>query len=174
MDLVPGGARRNLTANRAAALLGQVIATDAPAVTRWQLATELVADVRQLEQRIAAVEARIKIASPRPTPACWSCSGSGRCWPPGSWGRSATFVDSPASTISPRWGQLAKGVVRPDGVVLDPPVLHQYPGFQQAGEGLHGQQPEGQGKEDRMTAWIADVLVPPPLVVGRPCSPASC
>jgi transposase len=60
MDLVPGGARRNLTAKRAAALLDQVAPTSAPAVTRWQLATELVADVRQLEQRIAAVEARIK------------------------------------------------------------------------------------------------------------------
>jgi transposase len=39
-----------------------VTPTGAPAVTRWQLATELVADVRQLEQRIAAVEARIKAA----------------------------------------------------------------------------------------------------------------
>jgi transposase len=60
--LVPGGARRNLTANRAAALLSEVTPTGTPAVTRWQLATELVADVRQLEQRIAAVEARIKTA----------------------------------------------------------------------------------------------------------------
>jgi transposase len=62
MDLVPGGARRNLTAKRAAALLSEVIPTGAPAVIRWQLAGELVADVRQLEQRIAAVEARIKAA----------------------------------------------------------------------------------------------------------------
>jgi transposase len=62
LDLVPGGACRNLTAKRAAALLDQVAPTGAPAVTRWQLATELVADVRQLEQRIAAVEARIKAA----------------------------------------------------------------------------------------------------------------
>jgi len=62
MDLVPGGARRNLTAKRAAALLAAVTPAGAPAVTRWQLATELVADVRQLEQRIAAVEARIKTA----------------------------------------------------------------------------------------------------------------
>jgi transposase len=62
MDLVPGGARRNLTANRAAALLAQVVPTGAPAVTRWQLATELVADIRQLEQRTAAVEVRIKAA----------------------------------------------------------------------------------------------------------------
>ena len=62
LDLVPGGARRNLTAKRAAALLDQVAPTGAPAVTRWQLAGELVADVRHLEQRIAAVEARIKTA----------------------------------------------------------------------------------------------------------------
>jgi transposase len=60
MDLVPGGTRRNLTTKRAAALLAAVTPAGAPAVTRWQLATELVADARQLEQRIAAVEARIK------------------------------------------------------------------------------------------------------------------
>ena len=62
MDLVPGGARPNLTAKRAAALLSEVTPAGAPAVTRWELATELVSDVCQLEQRIAAVEARIKAA----------------------------------------------------------------------------------------------------------------
>jgi transposase len=62
MDLVPGGAHRNLTAKRATALLAGVAPAGAPAVIRWQLATELVADARQLEQRIAAVEARIKTA----------------------------------------------------------------------------------------------------------------
>jgi transposase len=62
MDLVPGGARRNLTANRAAGLLAAVTRAGAPADTRWQLVTYLVADVRQLDQRIAAVEARIKTA----------------------------------------------------------------------------------------------------------------
>ena len=62
MDLVPGGARRNLTTKHAAALLAAVTPAGAPAVTRWQLAAELVADVCQLEQRIAAVEARIKTA----------------------------------------------------------------------------------------------------------------
>jgi transposase len=62
MDLVPGGARRNLTANRTAALLSEVTPAGAPARIRWQLAGELVADTRQLEQRIAAVEARIKAA----------------------------------------------------------------------------------------------------------------
>jgi len=62
MDLVPGGARRNLTSKRAAALLATVTPAGHPAVTRHELATELVADARQLEQRIAAVEARIKAA----------------------------------------------------------------------------------------------------------------
>jgi transposase len=62
MDLVPGGARRNLTAKRAAGLLAAVTPAGAAAVTRWQLATELVDDVRDLEQRIVAVEARIKTA----------------------------------------------------------------------------------------------------------------
>jgi transposase len=62
MDLVPGGARRNLTTKRAAALLAAVTPAGAPAVTRWQLATELVDDISHLEQRIAAVEARIKAA----------------------------------------------------------------------------------------------------------------
>jgi transposase len=62
MDLVPGGTRRNLTTKRAAALLAAVTPTGAPAVTRWELATELVADACQLEQRIAEVEARIKTA----------------------------------------------------------------------------------------------------------------
>jgi transposase len=42
--------------------LAAVTPAGAPALTRWQLTTELVADVRQLEQRIAAVEARIKTA----------------------------------------------------------------------------------------------------------------
>jgi transposase len=60
MDLIPGGARRNLTAKRAAALLATVTPASQPAVTRHQLAAELIADVRQLEQRIAEVETRIK------------------------------------------------------------------------------------------------------------------
>jgi transposase len=62
VDLIPGGARRNLTAKRAAALLAAVSPVGEPAVTRWQLAQELVADVRHLDHRIADLEARIKTA----------------------------------------------------------------------------------------------------------------
>jgi hypothetical protein len=59
MDLVPGGARRNLTAKRAAVLLAAVTPAGAAAVTRYELAADLVADVRGLEQRIATVQVRI-------------------------------------------------------------------------------------------------------------------
>jgi transposase len=60
MALVPGGARRNLTAKRAAVLLAAVTPAGAAAVTRYELAADLVADVRGLEQRIATVQVRIK------------------------------------------------------------------------------------------------------------------
>jgi transposase len=46
----------------AAALLGQVTPTGAAGVTRHQLARELIADVRDLDRRIADVEKRIKAA----------------------------------------------------------------------------------------------------------------
>jgi transposase len=62
VDLVPTGAGRNPTAARAAALLGQVSATGTPAITRWLLAADLIADGRDLDRRIAAVEARINSA----------------------------------------------------------------------------------------------------------------
>jgi transposase len=101
MDLVPGGARRNLTVKRAAALLAGITPAGAAAVTRWQLAGELVADIGQLEQRIIAIEARIKAAVAQANTSLLELFGVGRCWPPSSWVRSATSVGSPASTTSP-------------------------------------------------------------------------
>jgi hypothetical protein len=84
MDLIPGGTRRNLTAKRAAALLAQIAPTGAPVVTRWQLAGELVDDIRQLEQRIAAVEAHQGRGCPvqhQPARAVWRRASAGRHLP---------------------------------------------------------------------------------------------
>jgi transposase len=61
-DLIPGGVGRNLTANRAEALLGQARPSGTAATTRWQLASDLIADVRDLDGRIATVEERITAA----------------------------------------------------------------------------------------------------------------
>jgi transposase len=82
VDLVPAGAGRNLTA----ALLGQVAPAGRPASTRYQIATELVMDVRGLDRRIAAVEAQIKVAVLESRTSLWSRSGSARCWPRNRWG----------------------------------------------------------------------------------------
>jgi transposase len=60
-DLSPAGAGRNLTADRAEQLLGQVRPTGAAAIIRHQLAGDLV-DVRDLDQRIAHVGERITAA----------------------------------------------------------------------------------------------------------------
>src|SRR5215211_3983762 len=62
VDLVPAGAGRNLTANRTAALVGRVRPAGAAAATRWELAGDLIADIRDLDRRIAAVNKRIKAA----------------------------------------------------------------------------------------------------------------
>jgi transposase len=84
LDLVPGGTRGNLTTKRAAGLLAGVTPAGQPAVTRWQLAGELVTDARQLEQRIAVIEARIKTAVAQANTSLLELFGVGRCWRPGS------------------------------------------------------------------------------------------
>jgi transposase len=53
-DLQPGGAERNLTAQRAAALLGRLRPIARVDRERKRIARELLADVRRLDQRITA------------------------------------------------------------------------------------------------------------------------
>jgi transposase len=101
VDLVPGGVRRNLTANRAARLLDRVAPTSAPAVIRHQLAQELIADVRGLDQRIAAVEARIKAAVVECKTSLVELFGVGPVLAATSSARSATCTGSRPSTTSP-------------------------------------------------------------------------
>jgi transposase len=101
MDLVPGGARRNLTAKRAAALLSEVIPTGAPAVTRWQLAGELVTEIHQLEQRIAATEARIKTQVAQANTSLVQRFGVGPVLAATFLGEVGDIGRSPASIISP-------------------------------------------------------------------------
>jgi transposase len=97
LELVCGGTRRNLIAKRAAGLLAAATPTGRPAVIRWQPATELVTEVRQLEQRIAAAEGPIKAAVAQANTSLLALFGVG----PVLAARSATSVGSPASIISP-------------------------------------------------------------------------
>jgi transposase len=60
--LVPGGVQKRLSANGATALLRRVHPANAVETERRQLALELVADIRRLDQAAAAVKARVKAA----------------------------------------------------------------------------------------------------------------
>jgi transposase len=101
VDLVPGGARRNLTANRAAALLAAVAPTGGPAVIRWQLAADLIADIGQLDQRITSVEARIKAAVAQSNTSLVQLFGVGPVLAATFLGEVGDIRRSPASTTSP-------------------------------------------------------------------------
>jgi transposase len=58
-ELIPGGARRNLSAARAAKILDTIQPTDPVEATRKELALEYVADVRAVDQRIKQLERRM-------------------------------------------------------------------------------------------------------------------
>jgi transposase len=59
-DLLPGGAVGRLSAERAARMLRRVRPRSAPGRTRRQLASELIGDVRRLDQRVSELERRIR------------------------------------------------------------------------------------------------------------------
>jgi transposase len=61
-DLHPGGAKRELTATRAAALLRQVRPITAADVERKRIARELLADVRRLDRQIKTASQAIRTA----------------------------------------------------------------------------------------------------------------
>lgn len=60
--LVPGGVQKRLSANAAAAFLRRVHPVTAVEVERKNLALELVADIRRLDQAAKAVKTRAKVA----------------------------------------------------------------------------------------------------------------
>jgi hypothetical protein len=89
-ELIAGGAPRRLSANRAAKLLRGVHAAGPAAVERKRLAVDLLADVRRLDQQIAATRSRITDAVEDSNTNCLSCTASDRSSPPTSWATSAT------------------------------------------------------------------------------------
>jgi transposase len=101
MDLVPGGARRNLTTKRAAALLAAVMPVGQPGITpgSWPASWWPTSVMWTVGSRSSRRVSRLR--SPSPTRPWSSCSGWGRCWRPRSWAGSATFAGFPASTTSP-------------------------------------------------------------------------
>ena len=100
-DLQPGGAERNLTAQRAAALLGRLRPVAGVDRERKRIAPEVLADMRRLDQRITAATKAIGEAVTASGTTLTEVFGSGPCLPPRSWGMPATSPASPAVTTSP-------------------------------------------------------------------------
>ena len=61
-QLVPGGAKRGLSASRAAGLLRAIRPLDAVAVERKRMAVELLGDVRRFDNQLVALRERINTA----------------------------------------------------------------------------------------------------------------
>jgi transposase len=61
-DLLPGGAPKNLSAEKAARVLRGVRPRSAPARTRRRLASDLLRDVRRLDRQLRELECRIQEA----------------------------------------------------------------------------------------------------------------
>jgi transposase len=75
-NLIPAGAQRDLTAERAAELLRGIRPRDAAGKTLPGLAVDLVTEMRQLDRRIAKAAADIQTRSPPPAQLSPNCAAS--------------------------------------------------------------------------------------------------
>ena len=101
LELLPGGAKKDLSAAQAKALLAKVRPRDLVGKTRRRLAAELVADLEQNYARRKAADKELRPCLQRPAPACSTCTASGPPVRRGCWSRSATSPASPTATTSP-------------------------------------------------------------------------
>ncbi len=100
LELIPGGAKRNLSAAQAKKLLATVRPRDAAGKTRRRVAAELIGDLERIHARKKAADKELRELLTRPAPRCWTCTASAPPVPPGCWSRSATSPGSPTATTS--------------------------------------------------------------------------
>ena len=100
-DLHPGGAERNLTAQRAAGLLGRLRPVAGVDRERKRIAREVLAEVRRLDQRITAATKAIGEAVTASGPTLTEVFGLGPVLAAKILGRPATSPASPTVTTSP-------------------------------------------------------------------------
>ena len=100
-DLQPGGAKRELSATQAAAMLRQVRPVTAVDIQPKRIARELLADVRRLDRQVKTASQTIRTAVREHGTTLTEVFGSAPCWPPNCSATPATSPDSPAATTSP-------------------------------------------------------------------------
>jgi len=100
LELVPGGAKKYLSAAQARTILAGVRPRDAAGKTRKRVAAELVVDLERIYRARRPPTRSSRPSSPQPGPPCWTCTASAHPAPRGCWSRSATWPGSPTATTS--------------------------------------------------------------------------
>jgi hypothetical protein len=95
LELIPGGAKRDLSAAQARRLLAGVRPRDVVDKTRKQHAMELVVGLERIYQRKKAANKELIEVIESTGTGCSTCTGSAPPAPPGCWSRSATSPGSP-------------------------------------------------------------------------------
>lgn len=101
LELIPGGAKKSLSAAQAKALLATVRPRDAVGKARRRVAAELIGDLERVYRRSKEADKELKelVASTGTT--LMDCTASDRPAPPGCWSRSATSPGSRTGPTSP-------------------------------------------------------------------------
>ena len=107
LELIPGGAKKDLSAAQAKALLATVRPRDAAGKTRRRVAAELIADLERIYRAARTADKELSSWSPRPAPPSWTCTASARRARPGCWSRSATSPASPTKAHFASWNGTA-------------------------------------------------------------------
>ena len=100
LELIPGGAKKDLSAAQAKALLAKVRPRDVAGKTRRRVAAELIADLERIYARKKAANKELKERVAATGTSLMDLHGIGPSVPPGCWSRSATSPGSPTATTS--------------------------------------------------------------------------
>ena len=108
LELIPGGAKKDLSAAQAKALLARVRPRDAAGKARRRVAAELISDLERIYQRKKAADKELDRAARRHRHhADRACTGSAPPAPPGCWSRSVTSPGSPTGAHFASWNGTA-------------------------------------------------------------------
>jgi hypothetical protein len=100
LELIPGGAKKDLSAAQAKALLAKVRPRDAAGKTRRRVAAELVSDLERVYRRSKAADQELRELLAATGTSLIGLHGIGPSALPGCWSRSATSPASPTATTS--------------------------------------------------------------------------
>jgi hypothetical protein len=102
LELIPGGAKKDLSAAQAKALLAKVRPRDAAGKARRRVAAELISDLERIYTRKKAADKELRELVAVTGSSLMDLNGIGPAVRPGCWSRSATSPGSPTAATSPR------------------------------------------------------------------------